>query len=76
MNGIAPGVVEWPNDFPESEKEKYLKRVPLGRAGTPKDVADTVHFLCTAGGCLTGRISSVWMADDRSRRFDGGLPEV
>ena len=62
VNGIAPGVVEWPNDFPESEKEKYLKRVPLGRAGTPKDVADTVHFLCTEGSYLTGQII----------RLDGG----
>lgn len=62
VNGIAPGVVEWPDDYPESERAKYLKRVPLARAGTPRDVAETVHFLCTTGTYLTGQII----------RLDGG----
>jgi pteridine reductase len=62
VNGIAPGVVEWPPDYPEAEKEKYLKRVPLKRAGTPQDVADLVHFLATEGAYLTGQIL----------RLDGG----
>ena len=62
VNGIAPGVVEWPEDYPESERQKYLKRVPLARAGTPQDVAETVHFLCTAGSYLTGQVI----------RLDGG----
>ena len=62
VNGIAPGVVEWPADYPESEREKYLKRVPLARAGTPQDVAETVHFLATAGNYITGQII----------RLDGG----
>jgi pteridine reductase len=62
VNGIAPGVVDWPTDYPEAEREKYLKRVPLGRAGTPQNVADTVHFLCTAGSYITGQII----------RLDGG----
>src|SRR5215210_7762111 len=35
VNGIAPGVVEWPEGYPQAERQKYLKRVPLGRAGTP-----------------------------------------
>ena len=62
VNGIAPGVVEWPDDFPEASQTKYLKRVPLGRAGTPKDVANLVHFLATEGGYITGQII----------RLDGG----
>ena len=62
VNGIAPGVVEWPDDYPESERQKYLKRVPLARAGTPQDVAETVHFLCTAGSYITGQVI----------RLDGG----
>jgi pteridine reductase len=62
VNGIAPGVVEWPNDYPQSEREKYLKRVPLARAGTPQDVAKLVHFLCTSGTYITGQII----------RLDGG----
>ncbi len=62
VNGIAPGVVEWPPGYPESEQEKYLKRVPLGRAGTPEDVANLVHFLATEGSYITGQII----------RLDGG----
>jgi pteridine reductase len=62
VNGIAPGVVAWPDDYPESEREKYLKRVPLAREGTPQDVAETVHFLCTGGSYITGQII----------RLDGG----
>src|SRR6267142_105192 len=56
VNGIAPGVVEWPDDYPQSEREKYLKRVPLARAGTPEDVANLVHFLITDGSYITGQI--------------------
>jgi pteridine reductase len=62
VNAIAPGVVEWPKDLPEAEREKYLRRVPLGRAGTPQDVAAAVEFLCTDGKYLTGQIL----------RLDGG----
>jgi len=62
VNGIAPGVVEWPEDYPQSERDKYLKRVPLGRPGIPQDVAEAVHFLCTRGSYITGQII----------RLDGG----
>jgi pteridine reductase len=62
VNGIAPGVVEWPQDYPQAEREKYLRRVPLGRAGTPADVADLVHFLVTDAAYVTGQII----------RLDGG----
>jgi pteridine reductase len=58
VNGIAPGVVEWPADYPEAEKEKYLRRVPLGRAGTPDDVAKAVLFFCQAG-YVTGQVLRV-----------------
>ena len=62
VNGIAPGVVEWPKDYPPQEQEKYLKRVPLARSGTPQDVASLVHFLCSKGSYITGQII----------RLDGG----
>ena len=62
VNGIAPGAVDWPEDSTAAEQEKYLKRVPLARAGAPEDVAAVVHFLCTAGTYITGQII----------RLDGG----
>jgi pteridine reductase len=61
-NGIAPGVVEWPEDFPEPQRQKYLGRVPLARAGSPQDVANLVHFLATEGSYINGQII----------RLDGG----
>jgi len=62
VNGIAPGVVQWPEDYPKQERKKYLQRVPLARAGTPEDVAELVHFLVTGGSYITGQII----------RLDGG----
>jgi len=62
VNGIAPGVVEWPQDTPPDQRERYLKRVPLQRSGTPRDVANAVAFLCQSGSYLTGQVI----------RLDGG----
>ena len=62
VNGIAPGVIEWPDDMPADEREKYLTRVPLARAGTPTDAANLVKFLITDGAYMTGQIL----------RLDGG----
>jgi pteridine reductase len=62
VNGIAPGVVAWPDDYPAEERERYLKRVPLARPGTPADVGELVHYLVTAGSYISGQII----------RLDGG----
>jgi len=62
VNGIAPGVVAWPDDYPQEEREKYLRRVPLGRAGDATDVARLVYFLATDGSYITGQVI----------RLDGG----
>jgi pteridine reductase len=62
VNGIAPGIVEWPKNYPEVEKEKYLKRVPLSRSGTPDDVVSVVRFLTQPNSYVTGQII----------RLDGG----
>ncbi|HET6249457.1 MAG TPA: SDR family oxidoreductase [Tepidisphaeraceae bacterium] len=59
VNGIAPGVAEWPDNYPEAEKARYLSRVPLARPGTPGDIAGMVLFLCTAGTYVTGQILRV-----------------
>ena len=56
VNGIAPGVIEWPADMPNEQREQYLKRVPLGRPGTPEDAAKLVKFLATDGSYITGQI--------------------
>lgn len=59
VNGVAPGVVAWPEDGPESEhpmQQQYLSRVPLARAGTPEDAAKTVAWLACDATYITGQI--------------------
>ncbi len=62
VNGIAPGVVEWPPDYPQADRANYLKRVPLSRAGSPTDVVNLVRFIITSAPYITGQIF----------RLDGG----
>lgn len=56
VNGISPGVVDWPDEMPLDQREAYLIKVPLKRAGTPDDVAKLVRFLITQGTYITGAI--------------------
>jgi NAD(P)-dependent dehydrogenase (short-subunit alcohol dehydrogenase family) len=51
VNAVAPGVVDTPNAAlvvhnPELAPE-YLKTIPLGRFGMPRDIADAVLFLAS-----------------------------
>lgn len=58
-NAIAPGVVAWPQDMPEEERASYLARVPLGRTGTPDDIAHAVLFLAEEAAYVTGIVLAV-----------------
>ena len=62
VNGIAPGVVEWSGAETAQTRAKYLRRVPLGTEGSPRDVAEWVRFLHEDGRYITGQII----------RLDGG----
>lgn len=65
VNGVAPGVVHWPeagHDSTSTEQARYLKRVPLERAGTPEDAAAAVRWLALEATYTTGQIL----------RIDGG----
>ena len=58
-NGVAPGAILWPENFFEDEDRlAILARIPLGRPGTPQDIADTVRFLVEAD-YMTGQILAV-----------------
>jgi len=59
VNGVAPGTIEYPPDYSEELKKKLESRVPLGRRGSPRDVAGVVRFLCEEGNYLTGQIIAV-----------------
>lgn len=58
VNAIAPGTVEWPEDYPEPAREAYLLRTPLRRIGGPEDVAGAVLFFAD-NDYLTGVVLPV-----------------
>jgi len=45
VNSVAPGAVLFPEAYGDKEKEAVIKQVPLGRAGSPEDVAAACLFL-------------------------------
>jgi pteridine reductase len=57
--GIAPGVAAWPENYDDATRARLLARVPLGRAGTPEDVAALVHFVLAEGDYITGAVLPV-----------------
>lgn len=60
VNGIAPGAILWPEqNINKHEKESIVERTALKRAGSEKDIADTVLFLLEQAPYITGQIISV-----------------
>ncbi len=59
VNGIAPGVILWPEGMDRSAQTTILNQVPLCQAGHPKDVAETVLFLVNNATYMTGEIIKV-----------------
>jgi 3-oxoacyl-[acyl-carrier protein] reductase len=59
VNAVAPGFIA--TDMLEGlPMEKVLERIPLGRLGTPQDVATVVSFLCSpSAGYITGGVIPV-----------------
>lgn len=48
-NAIAPGVIDttMTATIPDAIREEMLKQIPLGRQGTPEEVAHVALFLCS-----------------------------
>ena len=58
VNAVCPGFIntDMTQSIPDTVLQSYLARIPLGRAGTPEDVAATVLFLASQGAAyLTGQ---------------------
>jgi 3-oxoacyl-[acyl-carrier protein] reductase len=61
VNAVSPGFVHTPLTDPVTQMpavlDDYLENTPLGRVGTPEDVADAVLFLCSdKASWLTGEV--------------------
>jgi 3-oxoacyl-[acyl-carrier protein] reductase len=66
VNAVAPGIIvtDMTADIPETRRAKQLAAVPMGRFGTPEEVAGVVRFLASEeAGWITGQTLCV----------DGGL---
>jgi acetoacetyl-CoA reductase len=61
VNAICPGFIETDMfaNIPEKAKEAILKRIPLGRTGTPQEVARSVRYLIVDGDYITGQTLNI-----------------
>ena len=62
VNAVAPGLIEtdMAAGIPASAREALLGQVPLGRIGTPREVAEMVGFLAGDGATyITGQVFHV-----------------
>ncbi|MBK9326914.1 MAG: 3-oxoacyl-ACP reductase FabG [Thiobacillaceae bacterium] len=57
VNCVAPGFIDtdMTKALPEAARSKLMERIPLGKLGTPEDIAHGVAFLASDGaGYITG----------------------
>jgi len=62
VNAVAPGFIstEMTEQLDSGLKEQYMQRIPLGRNGTPEEVARTVAWLASDdAGYITGQVVGV-----------------
>ena len=65
VNAIAPGAILWPptqGGKDDAAKAALLARTPLGRTGTPEEIAEAVRWLLRDATYMTGQVL----------RLDGG----
>jgi 3-oxoacyl-[acyl-carrier protein] reductase len=61
VNSVAPGFIDTDMTaaLPEEARRRILERVPLGRMGTPEEVAEVVAFLATRASYVHGSVIHV-----------------
>jgi len=49
VNAVAPGAIAWPEDgqFDPAERARIVATTPMGRIGSPADIAEAVLLACT-----------------------------
>ena len=74
VNAIAPGFIDtaMTQALPEDIKTAYMKNIPLGRFGSPEEVADLVLFLASpASDYITGQVIAIDGGHDLPLRRPG-----
>ena len=60
VNGVAPGAILWPeHDGTSDDQERILKKIVMGRAGSPADIASAVAYLGLDASYVTGQVLAV-----------------
>ncbi len=60
VNAVAPGAILWAeNDASDAKQQAMLARTPLGRTGTPEEIAEAVHWLVSSASYTTGQVITV-----------------
>jgi 3-oxoacyl-[acyl-carrier protein] reductase len=60
-NAVAPGFIDtaMTQALKEEVRAKFVSLIPLGRMGTPEDIAQAVLFLAGPGSYVTGQVIEV-----------------
>ncbi len=59
VNSVAPGSILFPDEERTPTVRRMIRAIPLRKAGTADDIAQTVLFLATHSGFITGQIIAV-----------------
>jgi pteridine reductase len=60
VNAVAPGAILWPEQGKDAAaKHQALRATPLGRTGTPEEVAEAVRWLLRDATYCTGQLLAV-----------------
>jgi len=63
VNGVSPGAIIWPSESgstqSEVSKKEIINNIPLGKTGSPSDIADAVFFLAVKATYITGEVLRV-----------------
>ena len=60
VNCVAPGVIDTDmnSNVSKEDMDEFITEVPMGRMGTPREVAECIYFLCSSG-YVTGQVLGV-----------------
>ena len=60
VNAVAPGAILWPDEgIDPALQRELMDKTPLGRTGTPEEIADVVAWLLRDAAYVTGQVIRV-----------------